>query len=189
MQLNIVVALAAGVGLAIAVPQVRADQWNQKTDITFSEPVEIPGHVLPPGSYVFKLVNSAADRDVVEVYNKDTNKFYGIFLAVPDYHAMTHGKPIVTFSERPAGSPEAVKAWFYPGHHEGHEFVYPRSEAMKLARANRMPVASMPDEELNGKGEGSASSFQGSHIKAVQPTGKEVEPTKAFGTGPDSTSR
>ena len=45
---------------------VRADDWNRKTVITFSQPVETPGipyeglAVLPPGTYVFKDLRLAS---------------------------------------------------------------------------------------------------------------------------------
>src|SRR5579872_6094684 len=107
--------LLAGVGmLGAMLPHAKADEWNQKTVFTFSGPVEIPGRVLQPGTYVFKLADSLSDRNIVEVYNKDENHLYGIFLAIPDYHLKLADKPIITFEERAAGAPQAVKAWFYP---------------------------------------------------------------------------
>ena len=35
--------------------------------------------------------------------------------------------------EGPETGPQAVKVWFYPGRTVGHEFIYPRSQAMRLA--------------------------------------------------------
>ena len=106
---------SAGLLALSLVPRAGADEWNQKTIMTFSGPVEIPGQVLPAGTYVFKLADSQADRNVVEVFNKDESHMYGFFLAIPDYRLKPRGKPIITFEERAAGAPEAVKAWFYPG--------------------------------------------------------------------------
>jgi hypothetical protein len=34
------------------------------------------------------------------------------------------------------GSPDAIKAWFYPGETTGFEFVYPREQAKKAASGN-----------------------------------------------------
>ena len=56
--------------LSVMPPQARADEWNQKTVFTFSGPVEIPGQVLQPGTYVFKLADSASDRNIVEVLTR-----------------------------------------------------------------------------------------------------------------------
>lgn len=165
--------------LSVASTPAKADGWDQKTRFTFSGPVEIPGHQLSAGTYVFKIVNSASDRDVVQVYNENETHSYGIFLAIPDYRLKPTGKPIVTFSERPADSPEAVRAWFYPGENYGHEFVYPKSRAAELAKANHQAVASTADEW--GTDEGSARKAR---LKAQQPTGEETEVPEAFGAPP-----
>jgi hypothetical protein len=131
--------------LAVTTPHAKADAWDQKTTFTFSGPVEIPGKVLPPGTYVFKLVNSTSSRDIVQVFNQRENHLFGTFLAIPDYHLQPSSKPIITFEERAAGSPPAVRAWFYPGDNYGHDFVYPKVKATELAQLNNTPVTSIPD--------------------------------------------
>jgi hypothetical protein len=174
--------------LASMLPQAKADDWDQKTTFTFSGPVEIPGQVLSAGTYVFKLADSASDRSVVQVFNRDQNHFYGTFLTIPDYRLKPAGKPIITFDERAAGSPEAVRAWFYPGENYGHEFVYPKAKAVQLAKANSTPVPSMPNE-LAANTTKPATTMQETHVvemkqaplKAQQPT-KEVEIAQVFVT-------
>src|SRR5882724_9882927 len=139
--------LLVGLGfLAGMVPRATADESDEKTVFTFSGPVEIPGQVLPAGTYVFKLADSSSDRNIVQVYNKDETHLYGTFLAIPDQRLRPADKPIITFDERAGDSPEAVKAWFYPGDDYGHEFVYPKPKALELAKANNTPVPSMPAE-------------------------------------------
>lgn len=136
----------AVLGLTSVLPnRAKADAWDQRMVFTFNEPIEIPGQALAAGTYVFKLADSASDRDIVQVFNKAENRLYGTFLAIPDYRLKPTGKTIITFEERAAGSPEAVRAWFYPGDNYGHEFVYPKGKALDLAKANKMPVPSMPD--------------------------------------------
>jgi len=185
-HIKIMVFVCLGV-LAIAIPQARADEWDQKTIFTFNGPVEIPGQVLLPGTYVFKLVDSQSDRSTVQVFNKNENHLFGTFLTIPDYRLKPAGKPIITFEERATGSPEAVKAWFYPGENYGHDFVYPKVKAVELAKANNQPVASMPDE-LVGKttrpvksmSESSVTALKKTSLKVQKPTGEEVELTAAF---------
>jgi hypothetical protein len=70
--------------LGMITTSAKAGKWQEKTAFTFSTPVEIPGQVLEPGTYVFKLANSASDCNIVEVFNKDESHLYGISLAVPD---------------------------------------------------------------------------------------------------------
>ena len=189
------IAVYVGAGLLASVaailPQARADEWDQKTVMTFSGPVEIPGQVLSAGTYVFKLADSMSDRNIVEVFNKDENHLYGIFLTIPDYRLKLSGKPIITFEERAAGAPEAVKAWFYPGDNYGHDFVYPKAKAMALAKANNRPVPSMPNElaanttkPTKSMNEPHVMAMKKAPLKAQKSTQEEVEIAEAFALPP-----
>jgi hypothetical protein len=153
--------------LGAGFPEAKADEWNQKTVFTFSGPVEIPGQVLNPGTYVFKLMDSQSDRNIVQVFNKSEKHLYGTFLTISDYRLKPRGKTIITFEERAAGSPEAVKAWFYPGDNYGHQFVYPKVKAVELAKANNQPVASMPTE-LASNTTMPATTMQEPHVVAMK---------------------
>jgi hypothetical protein len=133
----------------LAAPGVRADEWNKKTILTFSGPVQIPGATLAPGSYVFKLADLAGNRHVVQVFDKDEKKIIATLLAIPNDRLEASDEPVVLFSERPAGSPQAVKVWFYPGNRIGNEFVYPKSMAMKIAKANHQSVLAMDDSSTS----------------------------------------
>jgi hypothetical protein len=183
----IVFGLGILAGAALMAVRANADEWNQKIVFTFSGPVEIPGQVLDGGTYVFKLLDSESDRDIVQVFNEDETHLYGTFLTVPDYHQQRSDKTIINFEERAAGDPEAVKAWFYPADNYGHDFVYPKAKAAALAKANNQPVASMPDE-LAGKttkpvksmSESSATALKNTPVNAQKPTGEEVRVTEAF---------
>src|SRR6202451_2898645 len=187
-QMKTRVMLFVGLGLLGGIVQrAAADDFDQKTVFTFSGPVEIPGQVLRAGAYVYKLADSSSDRNIVQVFNKDETHLYGTFLAIPDYRIKPAGKTIITFDERPSGSPEAVKAWFYPGENFGHDFVYPRVRAVALAKANNQPVASMPTE-LAANTTKPAKTMQEPHVvamkqatlKAQQPTEEEIEIAQVF---------
>lgn len=135
--------LLAGV---VAMPAF-ADEWNKETIFTFNEPVEIPGHVLTPGKYVFKLADSASDPAIVQVFSedkKDREHLVTTILAIPDYRSDTPEKPVVNFEERRGDSPEAVKSWFYPGDNYGWEFVYPKSERLQAAMNQAALTSSAP---------------------------------------------
>ncbi len=156
--------------LTVFAPFSRANAWNKKTIFTFSEPVEIPGVALPAGTYVFKLLDSDADRDIVQVFNKNQTKLYATILAIPDYRMNPTGKTVVTFDERPHDSPQAVAAWFYPGDNYGMEFVYPKERASLLAQANDRPVLSH-----HASPQAQATELKTTPVEAVNPVGKEVE--------------
>src|SRR5437763_9340778 len=131
-------------------PVAQADDWNRKTTVTFSGPVEIPGvhlkgwGVLPAGTYVFKILDSLSDRHIVQIFNKDETTIYATILAIPNYRLKATDKTVVTFRERPAGQPEALRAWFYPGMNWGEEFVYPKAKAFELAKTAKTPVLFTP---------------------------------------------
>jgi hypothetical protein len=113
-------------------PQAKADDYNPKTVLTFNSPVEVPGQVLLAGTYVFKLIDSQPDQSIVQVYNilqvynQDEDHLYGTFLVVPNYRLKPTGNPIITFEEQAAGTPQIIKAWFYPSGDYGYQFVYPK---------------------------------------------------------------
>ena len=137
---------------ATFAPSAKADDWNRKTVITFSGPVEIPGvhlagwGVLPAGTYVFKILDSQSDRHIVQIFSKDETTVYATILAIPNYRLKATDKTVITFRERPAGQPEALRAWFYPGRNWGEEFVYPKAKAIELAKATNTPVLFTPAE-------------------------------------------
>src|SRR5262249_31722096 len=81
-----------------------ADAWNKKTKVTFSGPVQIPGVSLPAGSYVFKLVESSSNRNVVQVTNLREDKVYATILAIPDYRINASSKTVMYFSESQGGA-------------------------------------------------------------------------------------
>ena len=181
------VLLAGVVFLGGMASRAMADDWDQRTTFTFSGPVEIPGQVLSAGTYVFKLADSSTNRNVVQVFSKDEKHLYGTFLAIPDARLRPAGRPIITFDETPAGSPEAVRAWFYPGDSYGHQFVYPKPKAVALAKANNTPVPSMP-AEFAANTTKPAASVKAPHVvamtqaplKAQKPNEEEVEIAEVF---------
>jgi hypothetical protein len=104
----------------------RADEWNKKTIVTFGDAVEIPGQVLPAGTYVFRLADSASNRHIVQIWNEDASQLLATILTVADYRLDPEDRAMFEFEERPSDSPMALHSWFYPGDNTGHQFVYPR---------------------------------------------------------------
>lgn len=128
------------------VPKAAADEWDKKTVVTISAPVEIPGKVLPSGTYVFKLMDSVSDRNIVQIFDQDEKRLYATILAIPNYRLQPTGKTVIHFEERPAGTPEAIKEWFYPGDVSGEELVYPRTRAVELAKETSQNTLSTPNQ-------------------------------------------
>jgi hypothetical protein len=123
--------------------------WDKRTMVTFDLPVEIPGinaQVLPAGTYVFRLADSPGNRNIVQIYNRDETHLYANILAIPNHRLRPTDKTVMTFSERKAGEPQAIRAWFYPGDNSGQEFVYPKKRAVELAKETNLPVLYIPEE-------------------------------------------
>src|SRR5678809_1811054 len=104
---------------AYFAPAALADQWNKETVLKFDQPVQVPGRVLEPGTYVFKLLDNDSQRTIVEIYTADRMQLLTMVMAVPAYRLDPPDKTIITFSERPGGAPEALHHWFYPGDTSG----------------------------------------------------------------------
>jgi hypothetical protein len=150
--------------------------------------VEIPGvhlagwGVLPAGTYVFKILDSQSDRHIVQIFNKEETTIYATILAIPNYRLKATDKTVITFRERPAGEPEALRAWFYPGRNWGEEFVYPKAKAIALAKATNTAVlyteVDIPAEVAEPIKSASAPvvvELKRAPIMAMKPTGEEVQ--------------
>lgn len=131
------VAIACTLAAATMFPLTASAQGglpNQDTFFTFSQAVELPGTTLPAGTYLFALADGATNRHVVRVMSQDRTTLHATLLAIPNYTLdKASDEPQVRFMEGPETGPQAVKVWFYPGRTTGHEFLYPRSQARKLA--------------------------------------------------------
>ena len=177
------IVLCLAVLCVLAVPSATADDWNRKTVITFSGPVEVPGvgqHSLPAGTYVFKILDSQSDRHIVQISNQDETKVLTVVLAIPNYRLKPTDKTVITFRERPAGEPEALRAWFYPGREWGEEFVYAKSRAIELAKETNEPVLATSLELDTAPVE----ALKTAPVEAVAPTGEPIEMAKVVEAPP-----
>jgi hypothetical protein len=167
----------------LVVPTATADDWNRETVVTFSGPVEVPGvgaQTLPAGTYVFKIVDSLSDRHIVQIFNQDKTHVFTTILAIPNYRLKTTNKTVITFSERPAGQPEALRAWFYPGREWGEEFVYAKSRAVELAKETNQPVLETPIELAAAP----VDALKTAPVEAIDPKGEPVELAKVVEAPP-----
>jgi LPXTG-motif cell wall-anchored protein len=139
----------------------------------------VGAQTLPAGTYVFKLLDSPADRHIVQIFNQAEDHVYTTILAIPNYRLKATDKTVMTFRERAEGQPEAIRAWFYPGHEWGEEFVYPKSRALELAKIVNEPVLATPIELP-----APVETLKTAPIIAVKPTGEVVEATEVVQAPP-----
>jgi hypothetical protein len=168
-----------GCALALAalflVSSARADEYTKLTYLTFSGPVQLPGITLPGGTYMFKLADPDSGRRVLQVWDKDGMKLYTTLLTIPDERMEATDKPVVMFSERPAGQPQAIKSWFYPDERIGQEFVYPKSQAMQIAKENHAAVLSYSDDAVK---DSDAAALRSAKIGRLDENGQVIEDAK-----------
>jgi hypothetical protein len=176
-----------------------AQRYDKKTTVMFSAPVEIPGisaQVLPAGTYVFRLLDSLSDRNIVQIFNKDESHLYATILAIPNFRLKATDKTVITFAERAAGDPEAIRAWFYPGDNWGQEFAYPKKKALELAKITKVPVLYIPDEvapaivaPVKTAEEPPVVALKEAPVMAVKPTGETVPVAEVVVAPPVQTAR
>jgi hypothetical protein len=124
---------------------------NQDTFFTFSQAVELPKTTLPAGTYFFQLMDSNSNRHIVKVMSQDRQQLHATLLAIPYYsNDRVSDEPQVRFMETPENpgtTSNAIKIWFYPGNSVGHEFIYPRSQALQIAARTGQSVLTTKTED------------------------------------------
>ena len=130
--LSTIAVLAASLMSTVLVPALKADENNKLTNITIDQSIDVQGTVLPPGSYVIKLLNSPQSRFNVLIYNAAENHVIANVLAIPTYRLRPTGDSKFLFYQTQEGQAPALHTWFYPGDNSGFEFRAPK----RIAQAN-----------------------------------------------------
>jgi len=143
---------------------------NQRTFLTFSGPVQMPGVTLPAGKYVFRLADTSL-HNVMQVFDGDEKKIIGQWFFIPknrtsEEASAANGKPVVMFREMPEGMTPAIQFYFYPTDLTGKEFIYPKEQALKIAAATHQSVLATDTDASKG-GE--------AHVFRVEPNGTEAQ--------------
>jgi hypothetical protein len=126
------------------LPAARADEWNQATKLKFSEPVEIPGSVLPAGTYWFVLLGDQSDRNIAQIFSSDRSTLYATVFTASAERMQSTDRTEIKFAERPHSRPEALLKWYYPGLLTGHGFLYPKKEERGLRLDAKQDVVAQP---------------------------------------------
>jgi hypothetical protein len=124
----------------IVLPAARGDQSDQATKVTFNQPVQIPGRVLPAGTYVFVLPADTTQHFQVRIFNADRTMLYATVFTVNAERSTPPDSTVFGLAERGSAQPQAIVTWFYPGETTGHEFLYPKQVEKELANAKLVTV-------------------------------------------------
>ena len=134
----------------IILPVARADEFNQASKITFNHPVQIPGRVLPAGTYWFVLADDFANRNIVQIFNSDRSTLDATVFTNSTESLTTTDNTVITFAERGPMQPEAILSWSYPGRTSGHQFVYSNKEAQELAQVKHRTIVAKAQNKHQG---------------------------------------
>jgi hypothetical protein len=166
-RVKLIATACATAMLAVLTMSVAAQDFNtnERTYLTFSSAVELPSVTLQPGTYLFRLADSPSNRHIVQVFSQDEKQIHATILAVPAERLEVTGETVVTFRETAEGGTPAVQYWYYPGDRIGHEFVYPKDQALRIAKRTGQNVLSMEGEVASS----------GTTVTSTSPEGEVAE--------------
>ena len=118
----------------IMLPSAWADEYDQATKLSFNQSFQVPGRVLPAGTYWFVLAEEPANRNIVRIFNSDRSTLYATIFTINTESLTTSDKTAITFAVREPMQPETLLSWFYPGSTSGHRFAYSNREEQELAQ-------------------------------------------------------
>jgi len=149
MKVFRIISAVLAVGLAGAA---RGDVFfnpDHDSMLTVATPVEVPGTILDPGTYVVKLVETQADRDVVTITSEDGKKVYATVICAP--HPTTEAPRHATFVfyNVPEGANKVLHTWYAPNDSIGLDFIYPPDRAAALRQETNEEVPALTAEQSN----------------------------------------
>jgi hypothetical protein len=177
--------IAAACAAVLFTPALSTAQPADRTTyVTFSGPVSVPGATLPAGTYTFRIADSPANRHIVQILDRDGSKVFATLLAVPAERPQPSGEPVITFKETPSDRPPAVRYWYYAGEKDGNELVYPKAQAMMIARASGEPVMSVDSDsnDIEAWKKGEVSRVTSDSTQSTSASTSTTAPTTAAPT-------
>jgi hypothetical protein len=152
--------------LAVLTPTARAQMLEERIRVTFSGPVELPGEVLPAGTYIFEAVENG---HLTRVVSADRNQVCATLMTIPEERKEPMEKPTVILGESATRTPQRVEAWFYPGDSIGNEFIYQKpSSGRNLASMMGVVTKEVGRAAADTvKGVAESSEFVGIHAEHV----------------------
>jgi hypothetical protein len=185
-RVTFIAAALALMVMAVLAGRVTAQETNtsERTFLTFSSAVEMPGVTLQPGTYVFKLADTQS-RNVVQVFDGEEKNIIGQWLFVQAERPQVTGENVIMFKEERAGATPAVQYWYFPGERIGKEFIYPKDQALKIAQRTGVAVRT-EDGVVEGAGiaavESSSAEVSAQAESTLNNAPAAAQPTAAAGS-------
>lgn len=160
--------------------RAEAQPADYRTYFTFSAPVTLPGMTLPAGKYIFRLADPDGSRKVINVLSEDGKRSLAMLHTIPNQASRTPKDSEIRFMETNAQVPPPIKTWWYAGKAIGYEFIYPRQQALQLAKSTSEPVLTTAKETTDFKN-ADLSRINGSGVPA--PVAVEETPAASEARG------
>ena len=108
-----VMAISA-IALLLSLPAMA--QTPEVSTLPISEPTEVGGTILQPGTYLIRVVAPQADRNKVQITSVDKQTIYATLLTIPHQLEPNEKRSDTMFVFFPAGEgrPRALRTWFAP---------------------------------------------------------------------------
>ena len=143
---KLIVELCVGAAILLGTTVAQAEIFQDKSTLTVTERLEVPGAILEPGTYVIKVVDSQNNRNIVQITNVEETKVFATALATPHVGAQPQPNTMFVFYNTATGNPKALRTWFAPNDRFGQDLVYPKARATELTAMTHETVPSTTEE-------------------------------------------
>jgi hypothetical protein len=133
--------------LFAALPGLSMAADTSSAQFNLQQSTMAPGTVLQPGTYSIRVVDHLQDRYLVSIEGKGKGS-RAMFIAVPSKTLSGHSG-VINWATAP-GSAAALRGFVFKNGPAPLEFVYPKDEAVSLAKANGLEVLAV-DPASEGK--------------------------------------
>lgn len=123
---------------------------------------QVPGHVLKGGSYTITVVDHLSDRMILKIVG-DNGKEQALFLAVPANGRISKQLSAGPIAVKLGSKNPALRGFAFPNGAVA-EFVYPKAEAVTIAKNNS---TSVPAIDPASEGRPKASSLSNEDLQMV----------------------
>jgi hypothetical protein len=136
---------------SVMSPMTRADDSVKQAMVTIQSPEQVPGSVLPAGTYNFKQTGMQSGWAIVQIYSNDGSALVSTVLAYPNPKVASNGQNVVTYTANGSGSIPAIEGIVFTGDSTVQQFAYPRAAADQIGAANhvRIPTTGTDDAYPN----------------------------------------
>ncbi len=140
-----ILATAVLCGAGLVASAVRADGDvdgpGKKATVAVQAPMEVPGMVLNPGSYVFKQSGSQSGWTIVQIFDATESNLITTVLAYANPKISNNGQTVMMYTA-PGSNAQTLEAVTFPGDAAPDQFAYPAAEADRIGAANRTRIPS-----------------------------------------------